>query len=268
MRSFLVISVFIIFFGSWTMSREDNYNVDEIVKKLDANMYYLQDHGLKDLVTDVYIEQYLPEMPLIPKSLKAKFYWKEPYRITIKILGMDKYKKNATTEPLIESVRLTLIDVARLLVLEKKKNYLKRYEFIPAKDGDWIKMTLFAKENYKGKLRVENVAFWLDNTPIYQKWERKEDDGTISLSWDFTYFKTQDGKDLPQSISTNAKLPILGKRDAKVYYFYKKVKNMLLLSEIIYTSFEGEMLCKIIFSNHKVNEGINDKVFEKWAFPE
>jgi len=266
---FLVLSlVMLISVSKLSFSKEQKYEVEEIVQKLDSLMYYPQEHGLKDLQTDVYIEHYLPKNPLLPNALKAKFYWKEPYRITLKLVDMEKFEKNSTLQPLLENIRLTLIDIARLLVLEKKKNYLKRYDFIPSEDGKLVKMTLVAKENYKNKLRVEDVAFWLDSTPIYAKWERKENDGTVSVSWDFTYYVTPDGKHLPQSISTNANLPILGKREAKVFYFYKKVKNILLLSEILYTSLEGEVLAKIVFTNHQVNEGINDKVFANWAFPE
>ena len=210
LTAMIIKLVLIMLFFSPLESR--GLEADRVINKLDNHYYYVQDYGLKKLTATVQWE-------LNPK---IKYIWKYPdnERFVLIAVGDQQSRKEAILD-FIENYRDTFVP-------KKVAETLADYRLKTITDLDGTVYLEYAAKNQAQK--IKRYTLWVDSEKLrIRKMEVSVGDAVISNK--MTYIKKK-GKWLVSSIHTDYRtdrktIPFL-----KSEFFYKKVKNVWLLSKI------------------------------------
>lgn len=242
---------------------DGNAEAKALFEKVDAQMYYPQDHGLKDL--SCTLTNSMMKMSPMTAKMKILLYWKAPASKAVKMEGLDD--SNPMMAQMGGQMKKSMGRMVDMIVRDRRMDHLDRYDYTVAKDGDLTKVSGTLKEGKGRPGDPESETLWVDGKNRLVKMEAETENGKGSVS-DIKYVE-KGGKLLWESMAQSGEGGGMkgggkGGASGSMSFEYTQVKDIWLVSKMHTTSpMMPNMKVVMEFGDYKVNEGIDDRVFEE-----
>ncbi|MBI3096669.1 MAG: hypothetical protein HYY93_00255 [Planctomycetes bacterium] len=244
---------------------DGNSEAKALFEKVDAQMYYPQDQGLKDLSCSMASTMF--KMNPMTAKMKILLYWKSPGKRAAKLDGVDD--SNPMMAQMGEQMKRGMGRMVDMIVRERRSDHLDRYDYVVDKDGELTRVTGTLKEGMGKKGDPETEVFWVDAQARMARMEMETEAGKVTVA--DIKFVEKGGKLLWESMSQSGgaggggmRPGGGGKSNATSSFEYTQVKDYWVISKMSTTSpMMQNMKMVMEFSDYRVNEGIDDSVFEE-----
>lgn len=225
----------------------------DVLKKVDAQFYYPQDHGLKDLGAKLVNEGEETFLGGVGVAL----YWKAPNRTACRIDLPAPMKQDAQMAKIMkEKMQEVAVNMIRFAVPLKLADEATPYTWTASADGDLTQVAGTRKPGgAKDPSQPDQMTYWVDAKGLPVKMSTTANGRTETMT--SLKYDEKDGKKLLVSFT------IQGEQNKPSSFSMKhsQVESIWICTSFEITDPAGRPM-KAAFKDLAVNKGVDEKVFK------
>lgn len=243
--------------GATAPAPGEKVDAEAVLDRVEKRLYHPADHGLKDLSAGVRADM-LRDMGE-GTVVQVRFYWKAPSRRRVRFEGLGDLPPEARRYVAIAEGQIR--GLAFLAVREKFSAMREDAVFAAAAEGDLVRVVARRRPESKAAGRAEETVFWVDREDRVVRVASRT--GATESEAKVTYVE-KEGKLLQETLTVRAIRRDEQTPETVISFEHVRVGTWWLVSRIRYAV--GEQTSFLEFEDWRVNEGVEDAVFEEEKF--